>query len=240
MLVFFQDIANGFNNKFVLTDLIADVIYMVSIVVRFRTAYYHHGELRMKSSDIFFNYLSGSFIIDAVSMLSIIGRFSNVSYLNYLLLLTLLRIHQVPSLIACIEDYFQFNRQVKSMIEVIKLCFVIFILAHWLGCILYAITKIEDDEETWLVGLSGVEDNNLTDYYVASLYWAIMTMSTVGYGDITPKTTKERILTVAIMILSSVVFGFLLSSIGSLLMDISAYSSEARYDSVWDKNSNYF
>jgi len=228
MLVFFQNISNGFNNQLVLIDLVADAIYMTSIILHFRTAYYHHGELRAHSSDIFFNYLTGSFIIDAISMLSLIGRFSNFSYLNYLLLFTLLRLYQVPSLIASIEDYFQFSRQVKSTVEVIKLCFVIFILAHWLGCILFAITKIEDYEDTWLVGVSGIEENNLTDYYVASLYWALMTMSTVGYGDITPKSTKERILTIAVMILSSVVFGFLLSSIGSLLMEISAYSSEAR------------
>jgi len=229
MLVFFQDISNKSSNELVLIDLAADVVYMLSILFHFRTAYYYHGELRTSSYDIFLNYLTGSFIIDTISMLSLIGRFSELSQLNYLLLLTLLRIYQIPSLIASIEDYFQFNRQVKSMIEVVKLCFVIFILAHWLGCILYAITKIEDYEDTWLVGISGLEENNITDFYVVSLYWAIMTMSTVGYGDITPKSTKERILTIAIMILSSVVFGFLLSSIGSLLMEISAYSSEARY-----------
>ena len=54
------------------------------------------------------------------------------------------------------------------------------------------------------------------------------TMSTVGYGDITPQTTKERLLTIVIMICSSIVFGYLLSSIGNLLSELTAFSSEAR------------
>ena len=30
--------------------------------------------------------------------------------------------------------------------------------------------------------------------YIAALYWALVTMSTIGYGDVTPTRTEERLL----------------------------------------------
>jgi len=53
-------------------------------------------------------------------------------------------------------------------------------------------------------------------------------MVTVGYGDFVPITRREKILHIFIMIVSSVMFGYILSSIGSLIIEISNYSSESR------------
>ena len=229
ILVFLQD-SSHVDSDILLMHLIIDAVYLVSILIHFRTAFYHHGELRAHHKDIFFNYLNSGLIADLLSELAIFGRLaSSSSGVKYLGLLALLRIYRIPVLLASIEDYFQFNRKVKTMVEVSKLVFVVFILAHWFGCILYSITKVEENQTNWLNTVQGVEAGDVTGFYVASLYWAIMTMSTVGYGDIAPITTNERVLTIAIMIISSIVFGFLLSAIGSLLLEFSRFSSESRY-----------
>ena len=34
---------------------------------------------------------------------------------------------------------------------------------------------------------------NLFTVYWSAVYWAVMTMSTIGYGDVTPQTDSERI-----------------------------------------------
>lgn len=211
---------------------IVDIVYVASILIKLRTAYYHQGELRTKSSDIVLDYLKGSFLIDIVTEVSLIGRLTvnnaSDSFQKYLVLLTILRIYQIRDLIASIEDHFQFSRGVKTMLEVVKMCIAIFILAHWFGCILYSVTKTEVGWPTTWVTVANLQDQEVIDVYAASLYWAVATMSTVGYGDITPQTTRERMVTVVIMIFSSIVFGFLLSSIGSLLLDFSTFSSESR------------
>ena len=43
-------------------------------------------------------------------------------------------------------------------------------------------------------------------HYVASLYWAMTTALTIGYGDVVPNTTLERIFVCVMMLASSVLY----------------------------------
>ena len=38
------------------------------------------------------------------------------------------------------------------------------------------------------------------DKYIAALYWSSMTITTIGYGDIAPKTNEERIFVIVAML----------------------------------------
>lgn len=62
-----------------------------------------------------------------------------------------------------------------------------------------------------------VEDSPVYEQYTTSLYWAFTTMVTVGYGDITPQNTKERLLTMCSMLIASGVFAYTLNSIGTIV-----------------------
>ena len=47
------------------------------------------------------------------------------------------------------------------------------------------------------------------DDYLSSLYFVFTTMTTVGYGDIRPHTTSERIYVALLMFLGASVFGYI-------------------------------
>lgn len=82
--------------------------------------------------------------------------------------------------------------------------------------------------QTWWMA-SNLEKDKIGDMYVASLYWAFTTMTTVGYGDITPQNDAERVYAIICMIVGATVFGYIIGSIAALAgMDSGADSLTKR------------
>eukprot|EP00959_Pyramimonas_sp_CCMP1952_P161143 3369800-Pyramimonas_sp.AAC.1 len=51
-----------------------------------------------------------------------------------------------------------------------------------------------------------LSDQEVGQQYIASVYWAVTTMSTIGYGDITAVTTMERIVALLCMCVGAAIF----------------------------------
>lgn len=66
--------------------------------------------------------------------------------------------------------------------------------AHWYGCFWWYLGISEDPNQSpqpWIYTF-GFANVDLSTQYTASIYFSIMTLAAVGYGDITAKTTPER------------------------------------------------
>jgi len=56
------------------------------------------------------------------------------------------------------------------------------------------------------------------DGYIKSYYWAITTLSTVGYGDISPVTQREEVVTILVMLTGNLIFAMLIGTLGSMMV----------------------
>merc|ERR1719313_216874 len=119
------------------------------------------------------------------------------------------------------------------VIRMCSLCLKICFMAHLVGCFWYYITSVEisGDEcgsgklrceygqpsTSWMKELgSGADTDTNGKRYAVTLYWVFTTMTTVGYGDITPTNDLERIYAVVVMIFGATVFGYIIGSIAEL------------------------
>jgi potassium voltage-gated channel Eag-related subfamily H protein 5 len=62
-----------------------------------------------------------------------------------------------------------------------------------------------------------LQDEDWFIAYEAALYWAVQTMTTIGYGDVSPQTKIERLIGVVFLLIASFVFAYTMNSIGAAL-----------------------
>ena len=153
-------------------------------------------------------------------------------------LFKLLRLFRLMKLLRLARITRLFERYQDDLFEylhffaVLKLIVVMLYVGHLFGCFFHYFSVDEwrtDDElaqidagtlSPWLKEYfddSHHASGDVWDRYIASMYWAFTTMTTVGYGDITPANNLERVYSCFALLTGALVFGYMLSSIGSLV-----------------------
>jgi CRP-like cAMP-binding protein len=92
------------------------------------------------------------------------------------------------------------------------------VIVHNITCYLYLLAQDEDIPiETTYLQNNALEKDQV---YAKTLYYVITTISTVGYGDIYPRTSKEIAFVMFIQFLGVVIFAYLTGNITSILMNL--------------------
>ena len=107
---------------------------------------------------------------------------------------------------------------------------VFLVLCHVGACLWYLLARLgEFGPNTWL-GRAGIEPGY--EAYMACLYFTITTITTVGYGDVTPGTFAERGFCILLMLIGVMSYSFAISQISSLFNSLD--SRHARLKSRMD------
>jgi hypothetical protein len=100
-----------------------------------------------------------------------------------------------------------------------------------MGCLFRLVVDFEHDDPSlsnnWITAY-GLDPNDNYPVYVTALYWAAMTITTVGYGDVPSQTDGERIVVIICMMIGAGVFAYFIGSICGVVQSMHAESVRHR------------
>ncbi|RDX75537.1 Potassium channel SKOR, partial [Mucuna pruriens] len=222
----------GLPQNIFLLDIAGQLAFLVDCVVQFFVGYHdvHSNSLSLvlDQSLIALRYLKSRFLLDLLSCLpwDYIYKLShNNELFRYLLWIRLTRALRVTDFFHSLEK----NTRVNYLFaRILKLFVVELYCTHTAACIFYYLaTTLPPSQEsyTWIGSLklgdyaySDFRHVDLFKRYVTSLYFAIVTMATLGYGDIHAVNVREMIFVMIYVSFDMILGAYLLGNITALIV----------------------
>ncbi|XP_045560587.1 potassium voltage-gated channel subfamily H member 7 isoform X2 [Salmo salar] len=228
-------------NPLNVVDFMVDIMFIVDIVINFRTTYVNlNEEVVSQPGKIAIHYFKGWFLIDMVAAipfdLLIFGSGSDetTTLIGLLKTARLLRLVRVARKLDRYSEY-------GAAVLILLMC-IFALIAHWLACIWYAIGNVEkpylEHNIGWLdnLGVSiGKRYNfsdpssgpSIKDKYVTALYFTFSSLTSVGFGNVSPNTNSEKIFSICVMLIGSLMYASIFGNVSAIIQRL--YSGTARY-----------
>lgn len=154
---------------------------------------------------------------DVVSLLATTPSGTNLSAVRAVRIFRLGRLAKLQR-INKLSEYLEEKMGIgPSLMLLLVLLLQIFFVAHVFACFWHFLALPTNAHgRSWMTE-GGFELETQRQQYIASLYYTIVTMLTVGYGDIHPTNVHERAFSVIMMLSGGVIFGALLSKVASVI-----------------------
>ncbi|XP_058889722.1 potassium voltage-gated channel subfamily H member 7-like isoform X3 [Acipenser ruthenus] len=222
-------------------DLMVDIMFIIDILINFRTTYVNlNEEVVSDPAKIAIHYFKGWFLIDMVAAvpfdLLIFGSGSDETT-------TLIGLLKTARLLRLVRVARKLDRYSEYGAAVLMLLMCIFaLIAHWLACIWYAIGNVERPylihKIGWLDSLGqqiGKRYNysdassgpSIKDKYVTALYFTFSSLTSVGFGNVSPNTNSEKIFSICVMLIGSLMYASIFGNVSAIIQRL--YSGTARY-----------
>ena len=226
----------------IVADLLLDALCIIDVGTNFCFGYVQFNRTTAKAEIILDRRLIAARYLRrwcAVELLSIGVPFHTATErtlpLQWLSLVKLLRVERVIRVRARARNRaLNAGRMPRSVvvvkvINIAKLIFSFAIWAHVCGCVYWFIGRIQDAEAVdastrpwvrpWVLDPS-LETGGGADTFqmwVVCFYWAMSTSLTIGYGDLTPNTTVEKLFVSLMMLTSSVFYACIFGQVTTLV-----------------------
>ena len=191
-------------------DLVVTCLFFLDIVISFRTARIHELDqsvLREPKAIAMSYMFSGEFAVDVISVFPFF--LFDSSTINFVI-----KLFVFSRFLRIFKLFKQWNRISwfishvlgSNYSQVLSIMFWLPIILHVLSC-------------GWLRVNNTTYDDQILLHYVQAVYWCTTTITTIGYGDITPDRTNIMALTytMVVQIIGAALYGFSIGNIANLL-----------------------
>ncbi|XP_068720809.1 potassium voltage-gated channel subfamily H member 6-like [Montipora capricornis] len=224
-----------------IANLIIDLFFIIDIPINFRSAILvkNRDEIISDPKKIAVLYVKSWFVVDFVAAIpfefmvdpELEGATTLMGLLKTARLLRLVRVTRK------IDRYSEYG------LAAIFLLMCLFTLtAHWLACVWHAIGRAEARNSSgWLESLADEIDKpinqshptsgpSLSTRYISSLYFTLSSLTTVGFGNIAPRTNNEKVFAVFVMIAGALMYASIFGNLTVILQRLYLQSTRQHED----------
>jgi hypothetical protein len=209
---------------------VVDGCFVIDMCLQFNLGYnfgVHASNVITDRWKIITRYLKGSFMIDFISIVPYDYLPGGVSDLKALRMARLLKLFKLLRVLRAGRIFKRLETSVVihyGYMKLVNFFFIVIFSAHLMACAFRLVAGIEGSgDKNWILNYFGDEkyatydDPPWATLYLTAYYWAIMTMTTIGYGDVLPVTAAELVCTTVCMMIGTSIYAYIFGNICSIL-----------------------
>ncbi|XP_016089064.1 potassium voltage-gated channel subfamily H member 4-like [Sinocyclocheilus grahami] len=225
----------------IVSDIAVEMLFILDIILNFRTTYVSQsGQVVYEPRSICLHYATTWFFVDLVAALPFDLLYAfNITVTSLVHLLKTVRLLRLLRLLQKLDRYSQYSAMVLTL-----LMSMFALLAHWMACIWYIIGRKEMETNAngawdigWLHELgrrldkpylnSTVGGPSVRSAYIASLYFTLSSLTSVGFGNVCANTDAEKIFSVCTMLIGALMHAVVFGNVTAIIQRM--YSRRSLY-----------
>lgn len=230
-------------------DYVVDGFFAIDILLNFCTGLEMNDKhINYDKLSIFKDYMKGWFWIDIISVFpweaflgngeesSLPKLFKALRLTRLTRLLRMFRLLRVVRIVHRLEYALSIQEGFRHLAYFVL---TLVLLTHWFSCLFFYLGDVDRDSDNfWAVAAAGdLNTSALTKNYIAACVWSIMTLTTVGYGDISARNEGQRVLSILAMLTGALFFAYGVSHIVSIVDEFRAETK--KFKTQMDKYNSY-